>query len=333
MAKHKPKKKNKNKSQIAPKFAKFKDTEPYRAIASVVSPVKFFGSAPKMEHIMRSAYEAKMPVSKFIEYHAGELIEEVSPRGIASAISLVSAFGFFKEWCATQQTYRFSDQLIDEFRSADLDAFDFTQTHLPFPCIYINLNNYLKNPTQIAGLLVHTGKTGIESVFFNAGKITFGMIGENLREALKQKGDAKDREFTLVACAAVEYLILNPNLAKKHTSKKVSVGSLNDESEPSASTKISPTDWDVSARFVSEAKAELVPLGDLVPPSQRTEVPIYKTKGTHASPREHERKEHYRTYWTGPGRTIPVRKLIKQTTINKGKSKKAKLPEVIRLVN
>lgn len=322
---------NAGKHRIPTRFEKYSHTEPYRAIDNAIGAETLFTDTVLMDGIIEEANSLGMPLSVAVADYVKCHGVSFSDQRTTFLLIATSAYGMFNEWCMTQQVYRFDRALIDELRSVDLENITFVRPRLPFECIYLNLNAYNDTPLKVSGLLVrmnHHSDT-LEAVLFHDRTASFGIMNGGTYRDFIRKSDPEKRAFLTLACAATEYLLLNPTLAVKHTTRKVRIGATGESSPPSQGRAV-PAEWTVSSRVVTEKPVDMVEVSELIPPSRREEVIEVSRKGTHASPREHERKEHYRTYWTGPGRTIPVRKLIKRTTVNKGKSSTSPLPEVIR---
>lgn len=240
-------------------------------------------------------------------------------------------------WTKTKQIYRFSDSLMNEFFENRLLNFPISSLHMPFPTVYFELESpILLDEFKIMGAYFTFGdaqKDGKERCcltllyfspsdeFKEANSLTFGTfvasetkmkdVANEVAQSVLQYGFVNKDYATMLELFEVFFMCAayisseQPDIIMK---EKVS-GQYHSKSRSGKIRKTSVQNWDVGYRIVKERKTSSIASTS----SNNTAVASYHV-------RPHIRKAHWHTYWTGPGRTIPKVRWVRDTDVNRNLS-------------
>ena len=264
---------------------------------------------------------AGMPISKFIA-------KCVRDQGKTVRLTWeIEAFGYavynLLAWKRYQMTYSIKESTLLQFlRSYPINKPDMKTLSLPFPAVFVvlNLDRSKQEESEIGYLICKrenrfdvTAFVGNEMYYYPVDSETFGCWLNN-RISIHIP-DSKQRDYMKYAWQIVLFLAIYNREPEIIPVSRIILKGQN-------GTRVKPSDYVVGDFVSSEKVIQTTTIEDrisapgsalstegLIPPCERP-IEIVMQKGTHKSPRPHDVAKHYRTYWTGKGRTKPIRKEI-----------------------
>jgi len=273
-----------------------------RALESDIDLCDFVGDAKKMG----------VPLTDYVK----QFCEDTTSNEGDEYLSETAAYGMIclKDWCKYQQAYLLSDLMIKDF--ADKMPADFDEGFLlPFPTIFVALE--FKEEKRKIGFFMRQRENGeFDVVAFSKIILTYFPLNDETYEQMSQKRFggyfADEAKMVLAAYAFFVVAFLSVFREKRKIARVNCIlrkGSLRKKQMKASEWKF---DDSVIMEKLPSAEVSLSAafnLTGLIPPDERPEE-IVEPKNTHASPRRHHVRTHTCVYWTGPGRKIPVVRVI-----------------------
>lgn len=236
----------------------------------------------------------------------GDVDEEIARAVVFHGVANLRA------WCSYQQTYTFAEGTVLEAAERIPAEARGDDVLLPFPALLAIMD---VSDGKI-GFLMHQTESGIDVIAI-VGKVViyFPLDDETLQQIEDEKVGGfliNDDFITLAGYAFFVAVVLS---VYRNERRILRVNRIVRRGKPK-SNGLKASEWRVAESAITEKLPDTVvslkaafDLDDLIPPSEREEE-IVEFEHTHASPKRHHVRTHTRVYWTGPGRKIPVVRVI-----------------------
>lgn len=221
-------------------------------------------------------------------------------------------------WLKYQQTYVIKKTLIEDCQEELYNPVALEDVKLPFPAVFVIMEfaNTPENEGHSASYMIfQRGERFDVTAFVDGQDFYFPLTNETVSNLGEGKMDRYNRDdFTEYFMVLAWYTILFLSVYRKNP-KIISVRKIR-RGGVLPKHRIA-SEWHV---LNERAITQLIPgsgaplagaknLDGLIPPDER-KTELVPEPSTHKSPEEHWVRQHTRTYWTGPGRKIPVLRLI-----------------------
>ncbi|MBR3122252.1 hypothetical protein IKF28_02280 [Candidatus Saccharibacteria bacterium] len=217
-----------------------------------------------------------------------------------------------RAWCKYQQTYTFASSTVLEAVDripAEVIGEDIL---LPFPALMAIMT--VQSGDKVGFLMRQVGN-GIDVVAIIGQAVVYFPLNDETVCQIEQErvgGFLLNDDFiTLAGYAYFVTVVLSVYREKREILR---VNRVIRRGKP-RSNELKAAEWrteSVITEKLPDSTTSLkaaFDLDDLIPPSERDEE-IVESEHTHASPRRHHVRTHTCVYWTGPGRKIPVVRVI-----------------------
>lgn len=232
-----------------------------------------------------------------------EIIKTVTFYGVAN----------LRAWCSYQQTYCFAEgAVMDAAERIPAEATG-DDVLLPFPALMAIVDV----SDGKVGFLMHQVGDRIDVIALVGEVIVYFPLDDDVLQQLEEEragGFLLNDDF--ITLAGYAYFIAIILSVYRNERKILKVNRVFRRGKPK-SNELKASEWRVTEESTITEKLPdtavslkaAFNLDDLIPPSEREEE-VVESESTHASPRRHHVRTHTCVYWTGPGRKIPVVRVI-----------------------